>query len=190
MICDNSLTGTSNAVDDKSLNSSVLYSLDFNWLAWNMLPKVYRNNETFAFIYCIYSEIETFFNLFKKYRVKSIQQSRVNSTTIVFQKYLRDLYNNCAITIINNYNVADKLYLFNQDESEGQTDVNKVYLYNKDENNSNNFYVYNQTESSLGFDFEVNIPIEIIESGVNINEIKSIIKKYSPLSTRFGINII
>ena len=183
--------GTSGNIEYTAPQFSALYGIDFNikWynVIFNNMPDMYRpyNDGTgfkrlklFRFIQVIASQLVSFYEYtFLKNRSDEIYLSRVNNTTIVLEKYLRDKFNDCSIYLTNNYKGTDLTYLYRADEfgnAEG-----KQYWFGEGETNPDQTYLYNYSETVSSEDLTLHIPSYLITNNItSIQELNSILDQY------------
>lgn len=177
-------------ITSKSHLTGVSYDIFIDKLLSNLLPTIYRTESVFNYIRCIFNTLNLFwYNQFITTRIDLIQETRVNGTKIVLEKWLREYFDNNLINIVNSTSEVDLTYIYQEDEAGSIQDNSYIYLRGESPL-SDQVYIFKKSEAIVEFDFIVEIPSDVISSGNSITEIKAIVDKFKYMGTSYEIVVI
>jgi hypothetical protein len=186
------MAGTAGEIEITSLTTGVSYNIDYDRLVWDLLPKRYRQIKLYRYLQCIMYSLRRFwFNNFLVYREKSLREIRINSQTIVLQKWLNYLFGRNDIQIVNISFIAEPVYIYRKGEIGDATNDN-TYTFNIAEAGTaglgdDHVYIYRRTETEVSYDFKVRVPLALFTTGITEQQIKSIIDRYVALGVTYII---
>jgi len=130
-----------------------MFSINFIYTVWNLLPVSLRKPKLAAFLRLCLSYVEKIYLSFVEYRAAKSYMLNFTGQVMYLEQYLRDSFLIPGISISDG-NVKDLFYLFN--ESEGFL---PVYINNEAEPGANLVELWNISEITENVDFYVNVPI-------------------------------
>ena len=109
---------------------------------------------------------------------------------MVLECWLNEYFKTTGIEIVNTFSTFENTYIYRDTEIGDIADSNQ-YLYRDGEALlSDQVYLFNQSEVNTDFDFVVNVPAALINGGVTIQSIKSVVNKYKYMGVTFEVVII
>jgi hypothetical protein len=189
MSCNGS-DGTSGMIEPYSHLNGVSYELDHDQLLYQLLPKIYRKEKIYKYIRSVYNSLQSYWGIFLKDRTQLLREVRITGQTIILEAWLRDIFDDCSINIINASAIVDIEYIYKLGES-GDVD-DDVFIFRKDEIIPlvDNTYIFTRNEVIPEFDFIVEVPNVLINSGVTVREIEAIVDRYKYMGTTYQVVII
>lgn len=168
------------------------YNIDFSFIAFNLLPNYYRHLTNYRICQTVANTNQLFHdNKFLTDRFLLSQKTYVTGQTIVLEAFLNELFDITLrrIEIINTQSLLNQVFLYNKGEA-GNIGNMGTFLYNKDElsdSDVRNTYLYNKHEVILDVDFTINVPIDLINAGLDINNLKYVVDYYKTVGTIYSI---
>jgi hypothetical protein len=183
------MSSTAGTISLVSETTGINYTINYEKIVFDLLPKRYRKIKLFKFILTsVYSLYSFWNNNFLVYRENSLREIRINSQTIVLEHYLNFFYNQTEIEILNTSFEISQTFIYKKDEIGDASNLNS-YLYNQATTSglSPQIYLYNRFEVQIEEDFTVRVPQSLLNTGVTQQQIKSLIDKYTVLGVTYKI---
>lgn len=156
------------------------YRFDVRLWIWRLInPHQYQQH--LSWLYALLKPYELLRDEFIDKTNDVAYQMAITGQVAYLEKYLSDFLN-VAVTIEDAEKKA-KIWLFNQSENRGTT-----YIYNASENQTP-LYIYNKSEFGSEYDFVIELP-NSLNGTVDLNLLRSMVKKYSAAGKRFDFEFV
>lgn len=197
----NCLVGTNGTAGFSLISefTGVSYGLDHDILLFQLLPSKYRNVKIYRYIQSSWQSLKNFWNnTFLVDREKIQTEIRITGQRMILEAWLRVVYGNCSINIVNQAAELDLIYLYRNGETGDILD--DTFIFRQSEYGTNGTagfpntaddqeYVLTRSEAIPDVDFIVEIPSLVINSGISSNEIEAIVDRYKFMGTTYKIEI-
>jgi hypothetical protein len=169
--------------------TGVSYEIDSDKWLFQLLPPKFSKGNSFKYIRCIFNALNTFHNRFLKERVQYLKEIRITGQKMILEKWLNDYFKTEGIVIINGNSVFTNTYLYQMGES-GDVD-DDTFLYQQGETPlSDQVYLFTIPEAIPDFDFKVEVPSQLINSGVSVREIEAVVDRYKYMGVTYEVLIV
>ncbi len=139
----------------------------------------------FKYLQVVFESLTNMWLSFLNYRKNTIQQTRISGQRIVLEKWLQIKFSNPNIQIVSATLDFAQVYIFRRSEN-----VN-TYLFRDGETpTSPQPYLFRKDEATLKYDFTVKVPVELINTGVTIDQLNAEVEKYKFLGSLYTIVVI
>jgi hypothetical protein len=141
------------------------YNLNHDRLIFDNLPNKLRKRKIFCLIRSIFSALVTVYNNFLAFKDQTNFDIKINCQTIILEKYLQVKFSNS---------------------------ISSSFVRKKNESTSGNSQIYllKKSEAIINFDFVVKIPLAVINTGITLDQIESVVDQYKKIGTKYDIEII
>lgn len=178
-----------------SETTGIDYDINHNNLLFDNIPIAIRifiydtimKPRYFKYLQVVFDSLKTMWLSFLNYRYDTIQETRITGQTIVLEKWLQIFFNNSDIHIVSATATFNLNFLYRKSE---HLDESYIARESGDITVDPQLYLFTKDESVLQFDFTVEVPLALINTGITIDQIKSQVDKYKYLGTLYNVVVI
>jgi hypothetical protein len=166
------------------------YNLNHDRLIFDNLPNKLRKRKIFCLIRSIFSALVTVYNNFLAFKDQTNFDIKINCQTIILEKYLQVKFSNVDIQILNSSFIFQQNYLYKKNEIGNSISSSFVRKKNESTSGNSQIYLLKKSEAIINFDFVVKIPLAVINTGITLDQIESVVDQYKKIGTKYDIEII